>query len=202
MSGFWDRIAGLYDLAETTNRRANLAMEREVAQWVSPGSRVLDCAAGTGALSLAAAKKAGSVLCTDLSPAMLARAEQKTQQAGVVNIEFAQRDIFSPPPESPFDAVIAGNVLHLLAEPQAAVHCLLANVRPGGRVILPTYLQGEAGAGFRAAIWAYQVLGFRFRERFTLESYRELLAGCGAEILCLRRLEGRLPVGFGVLRKQ
>jgi len=46
VSGFWDRIAGVYDLAELTNRRANLAMEQSVAQWVSPGSRVL---AGCGA---------------------------------------------------------------------------------------------------------------------------------------------------------
>ena len=77
MRGFWDRVAGLYDLAELLNRRANLAMKRETALWVPPGSRVLDCAAGTGALSLAAARRAGYVLCTDLSPDMLARAKGK-----------------------------------------------------------------------------------------------------------------------------
>ena len=116
-------------------------------------------------------------------------------------MEFARRDIFAPPPEEPFDVVIAGNVLHLLDEPKRAVGCLLACVSPGGRLILPTYLQGEAGLGFRAAIGLYQALGFRFREQYTLESYRALIESCGAEVLCLKRLEGRLPVGFGVLKK-
>ena len=97
--------------------------------------------------------------------------------------------------------VIAGNVLHLLDEPKRAVGCLLACVSPGGRLILPTYLQGEAGLGFRAAIGLYQALGFRFREQYTLESYWALIESCGAEVLCLKRLEGRLPVGFGVLKK-
>ncbi|RKJ41716.1 hypothetical protein D7X94_02570 [Acutalibacter sp. 1XD8-33] len=72
---------------------------------------------------------------------------------------------------------------------------------PGGRLILPTYLQGETGLGFKAAIGAYQALGFRTRERYTLEGYRTLLESCGAEVLCLKRLEGRLPVAFGVLKR-
>lgn len=201
MGGFWDRVAGLYDLSETTNRRANLSMAREAARWVPPGSRVLDCAAGTGALTLAAAAKAGYVLCTDLSEKMLARAERKAERAGRTNVEFARRDIFAPPPERPFDVAIAGNVLHLLEEPRRALDCLLADVRPGGRVILPTYLQGEAGAVFRAAVTAYKALGFRPKAEYTLDGYRELLSGCGAEIICFQRLEGRLPVGFGVLKK-
>lgn len=199
--GFWDRVSGLYDLVELTNRRANLSMERETALWITPGAWVLDCAAGTGALSLAAAERAGHVLCTDLSPAMLDRAKKKAERAGIMNIDFAQRDIFAPPPEGPFDAVIAGNVLHLLDEPGRAIESLLSCARPGGRVILPTYLLGEAGPGFRAAIGAYRVLGFRFKERYTLESYRALLEGSGARALCVKRLEGRLPVGFGVLVK-
>ncbi len=125
MNGFWDRVSGVYDLIRLTNRRANLAMEQETALWVPPGSRVLDCAAGTVALSLAAAKRAGYVLCTDLSAAMLARAKSKTKRAGMANMGFARREIFAPPSEKPFDAVIAGNVLHLLEEPERAFHCLL-----------------------------------------------------------------------------
>lgn len=199
--GFWDRIAGLYDLSETTNRMANLAMARETARWVPPESRVLDCAAGTGALTLAAAGRAGYVLCTDLSEKMLARAGKKVRRAGRDNVEFAQRNVFAPPPERLFDVVIAGNVLHLLEEPERALDCLLADVRPGGRVILPTYLQGEAGAGIGAALKAYEALGFCPKAEYTLDSYRELLSGCGAELIRVERLEGRLPVGFGVLRR-
>ena len=50
---FWDRIAGVYDLAERTNRRANAETVRQVRELVPQWSSVLDCAAGTGEFSLA-----------------------------------------------------------------------------------------------------------------------------------------------------
>ena len=62
---FWDRVAGLYDLFEWSNRKVNTAARARVGELVPAGARVLDCAAGTGEFSLAAAKRAGSVLCTD-----------------------------------------------------------------------------------------------------------------------------------------
>ena len=64
---FWDRVAGLYDLFEWSNRKVNTAARTRVGELVPSGARVLDCAAGTGEFSLAAAKRAASVLCTDQS---------------------------------------------------------------------------------------------------------------------------------------
>ena len=46
MSTFWDRVAGLYDLVERTNRKVNAAAAARVAGLVPIGARVLDCAAG------------------------------------------------------------------------------------------------------------------------------------------------------------
>lgn len=200
MRGFWDHIAGLYDLSQAFNPRANQAMVQAVTQWVSPGCRVLDCGAGTGALSLAAAKKARFVLCTDLSPAMLARAREKARREGVENIAFAERNLFSHPTARPYDAVIAGNILHLLDQPADGVRALAACLHPGGRLILPTYLQGEAAAWFKTALAAYQLAGFRPRQRYTRDSYLEMLAGCGVgSIAYYQTLPGALPVGFAVL---
>ncbi len=199
MGSFWDRAACFYDFSETFNARANRAMVQAAARWVSSGSRVLDCAAGTGALSLAAVKKAEAVLCTDLSPAMLAQAKRKAAAQGAGNITFAQRDLFAPPPPRPFDGVIAGNVLHLLDEPERALASLLACLRPGGRLILPTYLQGEASPLFRVLLAAYQWVGFRPKRQFTDKSYRALLAPWRPTYYQL--LPGPLPVGFAVITK-
>ena len=80
MSTFWDRVAWLYDLAERSNRAVNAVAAARVAELVPVGARVLDCAAGTGEFSLAAAVRAGSVTCTDLSQAMLDQAKQKAKK--------------------------------------------------------------------------------------------------------------------------
>ncbi len=203
MRDFWDRAARWYDLSQRTNARACQAMVRYTADWVSPGSRVLECAGGAGILSLAAARKAAWVLCTDRSPAMLAQARKHARTLGAGNVSFAQRDIFAPPEPRLFDAVIAGNVLHLLDQPERAVRALAACLRPGGRLILPTFLQGEAAVWFRAALAAYRLAGFRPRHPYTAKSYENMLAGCGVGgIVYQKTLPGPLPVGFAVIVKQ
>ena len=95
--------------------------------------------------------------------------------------------------------MIAGNVLHLLDEPERALASLLACLRPGGRLILPTYLQGEASPLFRVLLAAYQWVGFRPKRQFTDKSYRTLLAPWRPTYYQL--LPGPLPVGFAVITK-
>ena len=118
---FWDRVAGLYDLSQRGNREVNAAAAARVAALVPAGARVLDCAAGTGLFSLAAAKRAVSVLCTDQSEAMLDRARRKAARKKLTNIGFAKRDVTAlPDPDGAYDVVIAANVLHLLRSPETA----------------------------------------------------------------------------------
>lgn len=199
---FWDRVAGLYDLAEKSNGRAVRGMCAYVAQRVPEGDSFLECAAGTGAVSLAAAARAGRVLCTDLSQPMLDRAEAKARRLGVGNMEFLRRDLLSlPDGDGSFGVVTAANVLHLLPRPELAVGELWRVTRPGGQLILPTFLQGEAGAGFRLVIRAYRLMGFQFRHAFTRESYRAFFQGLGLPVEAFTVIGGRLPVGVAVLRK-
>ena len=199
---FWDRVAGLYDLAEWSNRRVNTAARARVGSLIPAGARVLDCAAGTGEFSLAAARRAGSVLCTDQSEAMLARARKKAAKRGLSNIEFAVRDITAlPDPDGSFDAVIAGNVLHLLPEPEKAVRELWRVTAPGGRLILPTYLQGKAGAAYGSMIKIYQGVGFHYEHAFTPETYREFLERLELAPVAVEVISGGVPEGIAVLEK-
>ena len=199
---FWDRVAGLYDWVELTNRRVNSAAAVRVARLVPEGARVLDCAAGTGLFALAAARRADSVLCTDLSQAMLSRAEKKARKQGLSNICFAVRDLTAlPEGNGSFDVVIAANVLHLLPEPETAVRELWRVTAPGGRLILPTYLQGKAEAAYGTMIKIYQGVGFHYEHAFTPGTYRTFL-----ENLCLAPVElevipGHVPEGIALLEK-
>ena len=202
MSSFWDRVAGLYDLAEWTNRKVNAAARKRVGELVPTGAKVLDCAAGTGEFSLAAARRAGSVLCTDLSEAMLGRARKKAARKGLTNIGFAQRDVTAlPDPDGTYDVVIAGNVLHLLPDPEPAARELWRATAPGGRLILPTYLQGKVGAAYGAMIKIYQGVGFHYEHAFTPETYRMFLERLGLGMPTVEVIEGKVPEGIGMLEK-
>ena len=199
---FWDRAAGLYDLFEWSNRKVNTAARARVGELVPAGARVLDCAAGTGEFSLAAAKRAGSVLCTDQSEAMLARARKKAARRGLSNLQFAHRDITAlSDPDGSFDAVIAANVLHLLPAPDEAVRELWRVTAPGGRLLLPTYLQGKVGAAYGAVIKIYHGVGFHYEHAFTPETYRTFLERLGLGRATVEIIPGRLPVGLAVPQK-
>ena len=174
-----------------------------MGELVPAGARVLDCAAGTGEFSLAVAKRAGSVLCTDQSEAMLARARKKAAMRGLSNLQFARRDITAlSDPDGSFDAVIAANVLHLLPQPEIAVQELWRVVAPGGRLILPTYLQGKAGAAYGSMIKIYQGVGFHYEHAFTPETYREFLERLKLAPVALEVIPGGVPEGIGILEKR
>lgn len=202
MSTFWDRVAWLYDLVERSNRVVNTAAAARTAQLVPAGARVLDCAAGTGEFSLAAAKRAGTVLCTDQSQAMLKQARKKAARRKVTNIRFAQRDVTAlSDPDGSFEAVIAANVLHLLSQPEKAVRELWRVTAPGGRLILPTYLQGRVGTAYGTMIKIYQGAGFHYEHAFTPETYRMLLESLNLVPVTVEVIPGRVPEGIGVLEK-
>ncbi len=202
MSTFWDRVAWLYDLVERSNRAANAASAARAAQLIPVGARVLDCAAGTGEFSLAAASRAGCVLCTDQSLAMLKQARKKAEKRGLANVSFAQRDVTAlPDQDGSFDAVLAANVLHLLPRPELAVRELWRVTAPGGRLILPTYLQGKVGSAYGTMIKIYQGVGFHYEHAFTPETYRMLLESLKLAPVLVEVIPGRVPEGIGVLEK-
>ena len=202
VSTFWDRIAWLYDLAERSNRAVNTAAAAQVAELIPAGAKVLDCAAGTGQFSLAAAKRSKSVLCTDQYLSMLKQARKKARKHGLASISFARRDITAlPDPDGSFDVVIAANVLHLLPEPETAVRELWRVASPGGRLILPTYLQGKVGTAYGTMIKIYQGVGFHYEHAFTPETYRMLLERLELGPVTLEVISGHVPEGIAVMEK-
>jgi phosphatidylethanolamine/phosphatidyl-N-methylethanolamine N-methyltransferase len=202
VSTFWDRVAWLYDLMERSNRAVNAAAAARVAGLVPKGARVLDCAAGTGEFSLAAAERAETVLCTDLSLPMLDRARKKAKKRGLTNISFAQRDITAlPDRDGTFEVVIAANVLHLLQKPENAVRELWRVTAPGGRLILPTYLLGQVGTAYGTMIKIFQGVGFHYEHAFTSETYRMLLESLNLAPVLVEVIPGRVPEGIAVLEK-
>ncbi len=195
---FWDKIARVYDIAEAFNGKAYRAMTEGVRQVVPAGARVLDCAAGTGELTIAAAEKAESVLCTDTSLPMLEMARKKCARAGIKNVSFAERDIMHLNDEDgTYNVVIAGNVLHLLDDPEAAVKELCRVTKTGGKLILPTFLMKDGKMPNLVKI--YKMIGFDPAHYYTADEYKKMLESCSCGKVKLTVIKGMIPIGFGVV---
>ena len=195
---FWDRFAGLYDIGQSVNGKVQRSMAKQAAELIPEGARVLDTAAGTGVLTMAAATKAAEVVCTDLSLPMLDQARAKAKRSGFTNIRFEARNIFELIDEDEtYDIVMAGNVLHLLTEPKAAVQELARVTKRGGLLILPTYTNIRDSA----AIKLYKKLGFRQEQNFTPTSYKAMLEECNMGRVKAKLIEGMVPCCFAVIKK-
>lgn len=194
---FWDKIAPFYDLAESLNGKVYRKMLGYSVSLVKEGGRVLECAAGTGEISIAVSKKASYVLCTDVSEAMLERAKDKCRRKGIANIDFAERNIFSLPDEDEsYDTVIAANVLHLLDEPEKAVRELMRVLKKGGRLLVPTFITTNPDGK------AMTTLGFKPAEHYTPESYFEMLKSCTDDgKLRMKVIKGLIPSAYAVIEK-
>lgn len=196
----WDTAAPFYDaFMRLYNRRGNERLCAAVAARIDPGDAVLECACGTGLLTLPIAQACKTLLATDLSAGMLKQAMKKCRRCA--NVTFARVSITKLPYASGrFDKVVAANVIHLLDEPDAALRELVRVCRPGGKILVPTYLNREAASASAAAKLLTR-LGISFRRQFSLAEYRRFFARLGWPEAEYLYIEGRMPCAVAVLTK-
>lgn len=199
---FWSKFARVYDIAERLNDKVYRKMCEITTELTPFGARVLDCAAGTGELSIAAARKADSVLCTDFSEKMLDVARKKAYKGFFNNISFEKRNIFVlDDPNETYDVVIAGNVLHLFDNPKDAVRELCRVTKRGGRILLPTFMTKRKSGIMRLLLKAYGMLGFSPLTEFTPRSYVEMLKSCDLGKVKFKTIKGWIPCCYAVIIK-
>src|SRR5262245_47424054 len=113
---------------------------------IAPGMRVLDLGTGLGHVARLAGDlvgQHGAVVGIDRSGPALAAARQRTEAAGASHVSFIESDVSTWRSTEPFDAVVSRLVLFHLADPVVAIRQQLANVRPGGLIVV---LDFDAGA--------------------------------------------------------
>ena len=198
---FWDKVAWAYDIfANGINRKANRALCAAVAQWIGAEDEVLECACGTGLLSGVIAERCRRLVATDFSAKMLQQARRKLR--AYENVTFEEADILRLRyPDGQFDAVVAANVIHLLDEPYTALRELDRVCRPGGTIIIPTYMNRTERGTTNRVSGAIGKAGANFKREFTLGSYRQFFTDAGYADVCYKLCEGRIPCAVAVIRK-
>ncbi len=136
----WDAAARHYE--ETahpfTSRYAEAALARVT---LGPGCRVLDVAAGTGALALQAARTGARVLATDFSPAMVAR----IAAAGLPHVEARVMDGQALDlPDAMFEAVFSIFGVIMFPDWRKGLAEMARVTRPGGHGVITTWRERGA----------------------------------------------------------
>jgi len=197
----WDRVAPLYDLAvNTLNRRVYYGTGSAVARLIRPGDTVLECACGTGTITAAIAPACARVVATDYSEGMLKQAGKKltrypnvvVEQADITHLRYA---------DDSFDAVVAANVIHLLPEPGDALKELKRVTRPGGTIIVPTYVIPKKRA-HTIFLKLISRCGVHFQEHFDPASYRAFFERMGCTGVTYRVVRGRIPCVIASFTKE
>lgn len=151
-AGGWNDWAPLLEtwLGEATERMLDLA-------GVGAGSHVLDVAAGAGGQSVAAARRVGptgTVLATDLSPAILEHAQRAADSAGLRNLttrELDGEELRELPAES-FDAAISRVGLIYFPDRHEALGGIHHALRDGGRFATVTYSTAATNGFFSVPV--------------------------------------------------
>jgi len=140
----YDRWAPVYDLVFGgvfgKGRRAAILATNHI------GGRVLEVGVGTG-ISLPQYAANLRIFGTDISEAMLRKAQQRVSELGLNNVEGlavmdAERLEF---PDNSFDVVMAQYVVTAVPNPETALDEFARVLRPGGEMILLSRVSADAG---------------------------------------------------------
>jgi ubiquinone/menaquinone biosynthesis C-methylase UbiE len=135
----WDAIAEGYD-RYVAPREAALANEAIRLVELKAGERFLDVAAGTGGLSLPAARLGAEVLATDWSSAMLEQFRVRVRDEGLAKAEGRVMDCHALDlPDNGFDVTASQFGVMLVPDQRRALREMVRVTKPGGRVLLIAY---------------------------------------------------------------
>lgn len=178
-----------YGMPEFYNRAIHLEQRLALRPWlkVDAGTRVLDVGCGIGRWSRLLAARGALVTGVDLSPTMIAQANQRAATEGVADrCRFQVQDLSNLDVGEQFELVLGVTVLqHILDSGalRAALAAMARHLAPGGRMVLL-----EAAPTSRVDRCDSTV--FRARRR---DVYLDMMRSCDLE---LRALTGVDPAPF------
>jgi SAM-dependent methyltransferase len=134
------RLWSLGEYGRAAERLEPAATALVEAAGIMAGMRVLDVAAGTGNVAIAAARAGATVVASDIAPAMIEKGRARTAE---LDVEWVEADVQELPFETAsFDAVVSAFGAIFAPEPRRAVAEMLRVVKPGGSVAVTSWANG------------------------------------------------------------
>lgn len=197
---FWDKVAPFYDIfANIINKKTHKELKKQISELVKSDDDILECACGTGMLTLVMAEKCQSIVATDFSKKMLKKTQKKVKKYKNVTVSYADINKIEYL-DKLFDKVVAANVIHLLENPIIAIKELNRVCKDDGYIIIPTYMNKNNKKG-DSFIKNVNKAGVSFKRQFSYESYQEFFKELGFVDAKYSNIEGKIPCAIAVLKK-
>lgn len=172
----WDALAEGYDRAESGNR-IQLALRRrfqtELANWLTPGGRILDLGCGTGLDAIPLVEQGHDVTAIDQSPRMIEILREKEARLGsdeplrgrLETHVLGLDGLCGLGPSRVFDVAYSNfGAVNCAMRPKALARTIGGLVRPGGYLVLVVM--------HRVCAWETLYHLFRFRPRAAVRRWR------------------------------
>ncbi len=135
----WDAIAAAYD-RHVAPGEAGIATTALQLAGVEKGTRFLDVAAGTGGLSLPAARLGANVVATDWSARMVERFDARVRELELTGCEGLVMDCHALSfGDDSFDVTGSQFGVMLVPDQAKALREMVRVTKPGGKVLLVAY---------------------------------------------------------------
>jgi ubiquinone/menaquinone biosynthesis C-methylase UbiE len=161
---FWDKIARKYAADPIKDMDGYARTLDRTSDYLRGTDTVLELGCGTGTTALQLAAHVSRMVATDLSAEMIAIAREKATAAACGNAEFAvatpERTADGVPwPDGAFDAVLAFNLWHLVADRASALAQVHRVLKPGGLFVSKTPCIADMNPLIRLAVPVMRLVG-------------------------------------------
>jgi ubiquinone/menaquinone biosynthesis C-methylase UbiE len=181
---FWNKVADGYAKQPIADEAAYQKKLQITRDYLQPSMNVLEFGCGTGSTAIAHAPYVHHIRAIDFSSNMIEIAQGKAEAQNIQNVTFEQASIDDlNVPDQTYDAVLGLNVLHLLANKEAAIAKVYNLLQPGGVFIASTICLGDTMAWFKLIAPVGKALGlFPLVKVFTVKDLEKSLIDAGFAI--------------------